>query len=84
SLIGAAAGLAAVGLSGPARAQRVADADPTLDLYPARRNEAYAVERDLTPQEVASNYNNFYEFGTSKQVARAAQALPIRPWTVKI
>uniref|UniRef100_UPI0013D37946 molybdopterin-dependent oxidoreductase n=1 Tax=Enterobacter hormaechei TaxID=158836 RepID=UPI0013D37946 len=27
---------------------------------------------------------NFYEFGTSKQVARAAQALPIRPWTVKI
>ncbi|QCI63716.1 protein-methionine-sulfoxide reductase catalytic subunit MsrP [Phreatobacter stygius] len=85
SLIGAAAGLAAVGLSGPASAQRAADvADPTADLYPARRNTTYTVERDLTAPEIAANYNNFYEFGTSKQVARAAQALPIRPWTVKI
>jgi methionine sulfoxide reductase catalytic subunit len=85
-LIGASAGLAAATLAaGPALAQRVSQVpDPTADLYPARRNPAYTVERPLTPEEVASNYNNFYEFGTSKRVASAAQALPIRPWTVKI
>jgi sulfoxide reductase catalytic subunit YedY len=84
-LIGASVGLAAATLTGPALAQRAGQApDPTADLYPAKRNPAYTVERPLTPEDIASNYNNFYEFGTSKRVAAAAQALPIRPWTVKI
>jgi methionine sulfoxide reductase catalytic subunit len=39
--------------------------------------------RDLTPEKIATNYNNFYEFGFSKDIVRPAQALPIRPWTVK-
>ncbi|MGZ5854376.1 MAG: protein-methionine-sulfoxide reductase catalytic subunit MsrP, partial [Xanthobacteraceae bacterium] len=30
------------------------------------------------------NYNNFYEYGTSKDVAHASQQLRVRPWTVKI
>ena len=30
-----------------------------------------------------TNYNNFYEFGFDKNIAAAAQKLPIRPWTVK-
>ena len=29
-------------------------------------------------------YNNFYEFGSHKQIASAAQALKIRPWEVQI
>jgi methionine sulfoxide reductase catalytic subunit len=82
ALMGAAAGAAAWGFAGKAFAETAAD--PTADLYPARRNTKYTVERETTPQDVAANYNNFYEFGTSKQVARAAQALPLRPWTVKI
>ena len=71
-----------------AQAQRVSDAaklpDPSADLYPAKRNEKYTLDRPITDEKVNGNYNNFYEFGTSKTVAVAAQALPIRPWTVKI
>jgi sulfoxide reductase catalytic subunit YedY len=68
-----------------ARAQRVADLpDPTRDLYPAKRNEKYVLDRPLTDEDVNANYNNFYEFNSTKQVARQAQALPVRPWTVKI
>lgn len=80
--LGAGAGLIAGGaLSRPAAAQ---GADPTLDLYPAKRNEAYALDRPVTDQELASNYNNFYEFGTSKDVVGAAKKLVTRPWTVAI
>ena len=56
--------------------------DPTADLYPVPRNDAYDGGRDLTPEDVVTTYNNFYEFGSHKQIWRAAQALPIRPWTV--
>ena len=66
-------------------AQRVADVpDPTADLYPAKRNEKYVLDRPLTDEKNNANYNNFYEFGSSKNIVRAAQALKIRPWTIKI
>ncbi len=58
--------------------------DPTFDLYPAKRNPAYTIERTVTPEEVNAAYNNFYEFGSHKQIAKAAQSLQTRPWTVKI
>ena len=71
-----------------AQAQRVADLDklpdPTADLYPAKRNEKYALDRPITDEKINGNYNNFYEFNSSKSVAAQAQALPIRPWMVKI
>lgn len=68
-------------LPGPARAQ---ESDPTADLYPATRNEAYVVDRELTPEAVSGQYNNFYEFGSQKTIASSAQALKTRPWTVRI
>jgi len=82
----AAGGAAAAALSpGSAAAQRIGDVpDPTIDLYPAKRNEKFALDRPLTDEKLNINYNNFYEFGTSKQIASAAQALKTRPWTVKI
>jgi methionine sulfoxide reductase catalytic subunit len=71
-----------------ATAQRLSDVanlpDPSADLYPAKRNEKYVLDRAITDEKVNGNYNNFYEFGSSKSVAAAAQALRIRPWTVKI
>lgn len=71
-----------------AHAQRVSDldkiSDPTADLYPAKRNEKYVLDRPITEERINGNYNNFYEFSTSKSLAAQAQALPIRPWTVKI
>ncbi|MFN4309435.1 MAG: protein-methionine-sulfoxide reductase catalytic subunit MsrP [Ferrovibrio sp.] len=74
------AGLVAAGMR-PARAQAAGIA---AELYPAKRNPAYVLDRDLTEEKVATTYNNFYEFGTSKNVVRPAQALTIKPWQVKI
>jgi sulfoxide reductase catalytic subunit YedY len=59
-------------------------ADPTFDLYPAKRNDRFKLDRDVTPERYAADYNNFYEFGSSKSVAAAARALKTRPWTVAV
>jgi len=68
-----------------ALAQRISDLpDPTKDLYPVGRNEKYALDRPVTDEKINTNYNNFYEFGSSKSVAKTAQALKLRPWMVKI
>jgi sulfoxide reductase catalytic subunit YedY len=82
----AATGAAAISLSPElALAQRVSDLpDPTASLYPAKRNEKYTLDRPVTDEKINTNYNNFYEFSSTKTVARAAQALKLRPWTVKI
>ncbi len=57
--------------------------DPTADLYPAAKNALYKIERDITEEKINAGYNNFYEFGSHKQIASRAQALQTRPWTVK-
>ena len=66
------------------RAFAAAEADPSASLYPVPRNEAYVGGRPLTPERIATTYNNFYEFGSHKSISEAAQALKIRPWMVKI
>ena len=58
--------------------------DPTADLYPAPRNARYELDRPLTGEEITGKYNNFYEFGSHKQIWKGAQKLKIRPWTVTI
>ncbi|MFZ0845208.1 MAG: protein-methionine-sulfoxide reductase catalytic subunit MsrP [Pseudolabrys sp.] len=84
------AGGASVLALGPraAIAQRVTELanlpDPTADLYPAKRNEKYVLDRPITDEKINGNYNNFYEFGSQKTIAATAQALNTRPWTIKI
>ena len=51
--------------------------------YPAKRDEAYTVERAITPEAVNSHYNNFYEFGMVKDIADAAAELKTHPWTIE-
>jgi sulfoxide reductase catalytic subunit YedY len=82
----AAGGAAALALSPElALAQRIADLpDPTGALYPVTRNDKYTIDRPITDEKINTNYNNFYEFGSSKTIAKAAQALKLRPWTIKI
>jgi methionine sulfoxide reductase catalytic subunit len=58
--------------------------DPSAGLYPATRNPRYTLDRPLTDEKLATTYNNFYEFGSQKLIADEAQALKIRPWTIKI
>lgn len=54
------------------------------DLYPVPANEAYTVDREVTPEEYTTTYNNYYEFGSSKEIANRAQALELEPWTITI
>lgn len=54
-------------------------------LYPAKRNEIYTVERELTREKVAARYNNFYEFTTNKgKVHELTDKFVVRPWEVEI
>ena len=57
---------------------------PTSHLYPARRNAAFTLERDLTEELVAARYNNFYEFSSRKNVWEHVNAFPARPWAVEV
>ena len=80
-----AMGLGAITLGVPAAAlAQSAGADPSTKYYPAKRNEKYGDPRPLTEEKLATTYNNYYEFGSDKSIWRAAQKLPIRPWTIKI
>jgi len=84
SLLAGTAAAAAVSIlpaAGPARAA----ADPSAGLYPAPLDKRFAdAGRVVTPEAINTTYNNFYEFGTSKDIAAAAEALSIRPWTIAV
>src|SRR5207253_2609836 len=67
-----AAGLPA--LSGTARADAIA--------YPFPKNEKYRIDRPITAEDLNVNYNNFYEFGSTKTINKASQRLTTKPWTV--
>ena len=80
--LGLSSGLASAGLAtGPAAAQT---RDPTSDLYPAKRNDAFKLDRAVTDEKFSGDYNNYYEFSQSKSLTPLAEKLKTRPWTVKI
>ena len=85
-LKGAAAGgiLASAGLLGMGRAHAAGEPDPSASLYPAKANPAYTLDRPVTAEKLSTGYNNFYEFGTDKDIVDRSQALKIRPWTIKL
>ena len=58
--------------------------DPSFYLYPVARNLGYHVERDITDEETNGKYNNFYEYGSHKEIWRSAQKLKVRPWEIHI
>jgi sulfoxide reductase catalytic subunit YedY len=53
-------------------------------LYPAKRNLDFKLDRPVTKEELALTYNNFYEFGSHKQISKAAQKLKVNPWAISI
>jgi sulfoxide reductase catalytic subunit YedY len=61
----------------PARAATPYDSAPL--------NPAYAdAGRPVTPEKLNATYNNFYEFGSNKQISKAAQGLQTDGWTITI
>jgi sulfoxide reductase catalytic subunit YedY len=78
-------GLATIAGSFPVAAARAEQPDPSAKLYPVARNAKYTLDRPITPEKLATTYNNFYEFGSHKSIWRDAQRrLKVRPWTIKI
>jgi sulfoxide reductase catalytic subunit YedY len=81
-MVGLGAGSIGLGLmAGPSQAV----SDLSAKYYPAAKNPRFAdAGRAVTDETVNTTYNNFYEFGTSKRISRAARSLKIRPWEIKI
>ncbi len=59
-------------------------AEAAISGIPAPRNPAYQLDRDITPEDDATTYTNFYEFGSSKNIWRKAKRLKPDPWQVTI
>jgi sulfoxide reductase catalytic subunit YedY len=74
----------ATALGRPVLAEDAGQEDPSAPLYPVPRNERYALDRPITDESLVTTYNNFYEFGSHKQIWQAAQSLEVRPWTVTL
>jgi methionine sulfoxide reductase catalytic subunit len=81
-LAGGIAGVTPLALAEEKRSQEAADL--TLDLYPAKRNPQFTLDRPLTEESVAATFNNFYEFGGTKTIYWLAQRLKTRPWQVRV
>jgi methionine sulfoxide reductase catalytic subunit len=47
-------------------------------------NPRYQPGRAFTPANDVYTYNNYYEFGSEKDIWQAAQKLPLKPWTIQI
>lgn len=59
--------------------------NPNSDLYPAKRNPRYMVDRSLTEETLTAHYNNFYEFSEEKEkVADLVGDFQTRPWELEI
>jgi sulfoxide reductase catalytic subunit YedY len=77
-----AMGLAGMTIAAPGLA--LAEGDPSAGKYPAPRQDRFGDPAPVTAEKLATTYNNYYEFDTDKSIWRAAQKLPIRPWTIKV
>jgi sulfoxide reductase catalytic subunit YedY len=90
----AAAGAGTMLAPGAAEAQfwrRSEPADPWArtpaevpDLPTAMRNPRYRPERAITGEREPVTFNNFYEFGSNKDIWPTALRMPTRPWTIKV
>lgn len=78
------AGLAAGTMLAGRDAAAEEEAPVTPELYPAKRNETYPIDRAVTAEMFSTRYNNFYEFGPDKGIWQSAQALKLRPWKVVV
>jgi len=58
---------------------------PAGEELPSAQKTRYTLPDKLTPYQDITTYNNFYEFGTSKEApAKHAGSLKTRPWAVAL
>lgn len=90
TLVGAGVGasiLPIVGCQQSSTSENV-ELSKTLDkpkLAGVKLNSAFGeIDRPITNEKLAGQYNNFYEFGSGKSIWQAAQALPSDNWKVEV
>lgn len=86
-LIGAAAGaaVAAYGRSAIHAEPRLLKGEPPQTAIPNIKRQVVTTTEKWNTFEEITNYNNYYEFGTSKtDPARNAGQLKTSPWTIKV
>lgn len=58
---------------------------PTANLYPARWNDKYRLDRPTTDEHTAASFNNFYEFSDEKEgILQLMNRFRRRPWQVEV
>ncbi len=88
-------GASLLGVGAAARTLHAADVDPLLAAslrptdhfgqFPCERSGKFTLDRAITRETEAAQYNNFYEFGIDKSVCwREAQKLSTKPWTLEV
>lgn len=76
-------GVVSAGLGLSACDTSSAEAASTASSMPASESAAWG--EDVTPESIATSYNNFYEFGTGKDdPVRYAHELTTSPWSVRV
>ena len=54
-------------------------------VYPASRNATFGLDRPMTEEHIAAQYNNFYEFSEAKDdVWQRVGGFHPRPWTITV
>ncbi len=72
-------------IGGGAKALAVAAVTPGALVAACERASGRPVQEELTPYELVTTYNNFYEFGTGKSdPSEHAHRFEPMPWTVKV
>ena len=87
TLVGAGIGASLTTLVGCQKSASETALESTLNLpqLSAKPNPAFAsVDRPITAQKLAGQYNNFYEFGGNKKIWLNAQDLPTQDWKVEV
>ncbi|MGL5131968.1 MAG: molybdopterin-dependent oxidoreductase, partial [Planktothrix sp.] len=87
SLIGAGLTASALSLTGCQATSKTANPANNLvqEISDFNKNPNFAeVNRPITSEDVATKYNNFYEYGGTKSIWQAAQALPLEDWKVEV
>ncbi len=87
-LLGASIGGSLLTLTGCQTTVSQTPLEKTLNLPKfnnLRKNPNFNVsDRPITAEKLAGQYNNFYEFGGTKDIWMNAQKLPTQPWQVKV
>jgi sulfoxide reductase catalytic subunit YedY len=52
--------------------------------HAASVDNQYPPGRAITPEQAATTYNNYYEFGDDKSIYRLAQRFEVSPWSIEL